>query len=287
MKRIITGILFSCLGLSFINAQVVFNKQDSLYYLDSSYKEIADGVVGFYDDKYFEDTGYWLEGDSIVLELEKGKLISKAAFDRNDKYQKSKYYYQDNQIVDGVYEEVVRVYNRKEKTYVETVYRYSFVNGKEDGVFYEFYRSNPDFIKTIGSYKNGLRHGYMINFKNNGLPLKEWLFKNGKSEGLTKTYYEDINRLKFTGEYENNLAHGEYKSFWRNGQLRSVLTYVKGQQQGLLKAYLEDGELAFIQHYEDDKLIKTEIYKEKLPAVFTNEFLKYPDYTKAEIIKKY
>jgi antitoxin component YwqK of YwqJK toxin-antitoxin module len=290
MKKIyLLNIIFLC--SSFGWAQIYFNSKDSLYYTDSTTNEICDGVLGFKDTIWTVKNSlietYHLN-DSVVYVFDRGYIKSKTKYDLKYKYQIHKYVYSDNKIVDSLYEFLTRRYlSEDDINYTEYIEKVSIIDGLRNGVSYHYSKDEPNLILELCSYKNDIRHGYFVIFKKNGLPLKEYFLNNGIKDGFERIYYEDIPQLSYEANYENGLTIGLLRNWWRNGNIQRETKYVNGMSIETSKGYVENGELGFIQYYENNKLVRTELYKEELPSLFKNEFMISSDYNKAEIIKKY
>jgi len=68
-------------------------------------------------------------------------------------------------------------------------------------------------------------------------------YKNGKKEGLWRTYYE-AGQLKTEGNYETGLKEGLHRTWEDNGILLLEGFYAKGKANGLMKWFHERGHLA-------------------------------------------
>jgi antitoxin component YwqK of YwqJK toxin-antitoxin module len=288
-KLLFLSVLF--LLTNYINAQVYYNTQDSLYYTDSDFREVCDNIIGFRDtiwtDRNQESFSYILN-DSLIYHFDKGNIKKMIKYDIDKKYKIFEFSFSNNQIEDGIYEVHKRNYS-SEKIYSEKITRINYLDGRRNGVVYRFWTDEPSRIISLSSYKNDSLNGYSAEFKSNGLLLKEEFFKSGYLDGFERTYYENIPQIKYEANYDRGLAEGFLRVWWENGKLKGQAEYRKGKKDGVSEVYLKSGELAFVQYYKHGKLLKTEFYKnvDKLPSLFVNEFLKYPDYTKSEVIKKY
>lgn len=80
MKGLIL-IILSLLVTRFVSAQVAFNNNDSLYYTDSTYEKLANGVIGYIDTNWTSENSYVIPTDSTILIFNNGILISKVAKD--------------------------------------------------------------------------------------------------------------------------------------------------------------------------------------------------------------
>lgn len=295
MKKLIPVcliILFSITskGQVYPNAMVYYNDLDSLYYLDSSYTEKADGIMGYIPEVHYDD-GFYKVLDSVSLELDNGILLSKTAFNNDYKFQVYKFLYKDNRVVDGVYDYVRRFYKSDGKggyldEYVEKITRSTYQNGKKNGLFYQFNSDNPHRIYQLGSYNNGYLDGLIIEFKVNGFPYSETMYTNGYINGFERTYFPDTNILKYEAYYKKGIAHGKLKTWWKNGNLRADVEYKNDSPNGETRIYQENGDLAVVQIVENGFAIKTEQYIEDISRLKKLQLVFPFKDSKQDVIKK-
>ena len=75
--------------------------------------------------------------------------------------------------------------------------------------------------------------------KGHHVNLREANYKNGKREGLSKSYFEN-GQLKEETTDENDKREGISKSYYENGQLKSEINYINGKPEGLIKYFHEN-----------------------------------------------
>ena len=81
---------------------------------------------------------------------------------------------------------------------------------------------------------------YQIFRYENGVISSEGTMKEGKPEGLWKTYYPS-GQLKTEGERLNFELSGEWKFFREDGSKEKSIEYAEGKKNGLEKSYSEEG----------------------------------------------
>ena len=81
--------------------------------------------------------------------------------------------------------------------------------------------------KTTGSFKNGKKDGFWLDYWENGQLQSKTNHKNGKLEGSWVSYHLN-GQLRDKGQYKNGLKDGSWVSYFGNGQLRSKGNYKKG-----------------------------------------------------------
>lgn len=66
--------------------------------------------------------------------------------------------------------------------------------------------------------------------------------RDGKREGLWKSFYEDGTPWS-EGEYKNGVRHGKTVTWFENGKMRYEGVYTNGEQSGKWRYYNENGQL--------------------------------------------
>lgn len=89
--------------------------------------------------------------------------------------------------------------------------------------------------------------------KNNNMIITLWNYKNGKSDGICKNFYDNGN-LKFYGEFKNGLPNGILKEYNSNGTLILEERYKNGLLNGEKKEFYDNGNLKNIETYSNDFL---------------------------------
>ena len=169
------------------------------------------------------------------------------------------------------------------------------INGQQEGYWKYYYKKNGQ-LKRAGSYKNGSLDGFWKYYNENGQLTHEGNFINDKTSGIWEFYYKN-GKLRRTGEYIDGKENGFWKAYYETGELMSELNYVIyneqtcgnppfgttsgtffhghsvsyfkngqkkreenwkcGLEDGMFKTFNEEGQLLFIEIYEDGNFLKT------------------------------
>ncbi len=106
----------------------------------------------------------------------------------------------------------------------------------------------PRIVKKMKKSGNKLVPAYLTEYFENGQISKEGPYKNGKRDGLWKTYYK-------TGElwseiyFNNGQPDSNTTAYYPNGKIRYQGFYTKGQKSGTWKIFKEDGSIKELKHY--------------------------------------
>ena len=111
-----------------------------------------------------------------------------------------------------------------------------------------FESNNPD---SLGAVKKSI---YIDTLKNEKVAEKyfhednslfmEYNFKDGKREGVAKSFYPKTGSPWSLHTYREGLLDGEYKTWFENGQIRMDGQYKMGVESGVWKIYEENGSLS-------------------------------------------
>lgn len=84
-----------------------------------------------------------------------------------------------------------------------------------------------------------------------GYLLREESYKNGKFDGVCRSWYHDCNRLKSEYTYKDGVGHGLFR-IWNDGfGLEAEFTYVDGKLNGLYRTWYRNGKLEEEVTYKD------------------------------------
>ena len=115
---------------------------------------------------------------------------------------------------------------------------------------------------------NWLKKKFRKNIENyNGYNLKtyttgywgEYYTKNGKKEGLNKTYYPS-GALSSEWNYKNGVEDGYMKSYYKNGQLKTEMNFKNGLKDGERKEYFKNGKIFGITQFKNNEYIRSKNY---------------------------
>lgn len=100
-------------------------------------------------------------------------------------------------------------------------------------------------------YKDGKKYKEIKVFK--GGARYETPYKNGKIEGIKRSYYE-TGVLSSEEPYTGDLLHGVAKHYYRSGRLKTEIPYDMGSKEGLLTEYYMNGRIQDIVLFKNDKM---------------------------------
>lgn len=120
------------------------------------------------------------------------------------------------------------------------------VNRLNEGVWNYYHKGSKQLMK-VENYKNGKLEGVQKTYFPTGKIAEEITFKNGQRDGIYKVYVENGNVVE-ESNFKNNLYDGPAIYRDVNGKLASKGNYVKDEKKGIWE------------FYEDGKLVKKEQY---------------------------
>jgi antitoxin component YwqK of YwqJK toxin-antitoxin module len=104
-------------------------------------------------------------------------------------------------------------------------------------------------------------------FYPNGSLLSEISYKDGKRDGICKTFWQNdilfLSVIKTEGNYKNGRMIGQFKSYFQNGQIESQGTFkytdseVYSRKDGVWKYYYNNGKI------QSESIIKDGVEKLK------------------------
>jgi tricorn protease-like protein len=112
--------------------------------------------------------------------------------------------------------------------------------GKHHGTYRRFILNN--FLIEEIIYKDGLMHGHIHTFHNNGKPMVKTNFQNGKEHGHRQEWFPD-GTLKYSCFYSHGKLDGEMINYYLNGKIMLKCAYIEGQISGLYQLWNSDGDL--------------------------------------------
>ena len=78
----------------------------------------------------------------------------------------------------------------------------------------------------------------MINYFESGKIQSEYIYVNGKKNGMCKEYYEN-EQIKSQCEFFNGKKNGHFTTWYENGTTRRLeVTYINGNKEGYLSKLL-------------------------------------------------
>ena len=91
---------------------------------------------------------------------------------------------------------------------------------KREGIYYEKFTDVPFTGKVTGqeqgSFKNGVKEGTWVAYREDGQLERKGNYKNGKTDGAWIRYWEN-GQLNYKGNYKNGKEEGDWVSYIENG----------------------------------------------------------------------
>lgn len=102
------------------------------------------------------------------------------------------------------------------------------------------------YLTLLDGY-NHIYHEEYNDCQNLGVFLYKYYTKNGKTEGISKTYHiiNDIEQLLVEENYLNGLRHGTYIRYHDNMNIRQKFTHVNGLKEGIYTSYYTNGNIEY------------------------------------------
>ncbi len=175
-----------------------------------------------------------------------GKIEQTGKFNKQGKFEgKWKWYFDTGQLLreenyrNGLKDGISTEYDETGKVIEEG----DFINGKEDGPWFELIGDN--YIH--GTYRDGLRNGmwYSLYLENNGT----------KIDSL----------LNFKGGFIEDNPDGKHIYYWENGKVKDEGIYIMGKKEGDWLKYNFDGTLFLVITYRDGVEMRYDGVKIKPP----------------------
>ena len=120
-------------------------------------------------------------------------------------------------------------------------------------------------------YKNGKLNGVFRSYDENG-NLRETIgYKDGEEEGFSILYYEN-GKKKSSENYRRGTLNGKSEDWYENGKIRRQIPYENGQIHGVVKIYDEMGllmeDMDFVHGLRNGKYHRYSFGKVMLEAEF-------------------
>lgn len=125
---------------------------------------------------------------------------------------------------------------------------------KKDPIKIAFTHYHPDSsVSQKGYLINDKLEGTIQEFYSNGNLKSEMHFKEGKRNGLTKTYYQDGSLLQKV-YYKNDILTDSMYSYYPDGNLKEKGYFIHGLPNGIISSYYEDGVLKQEVSFKNDTI---------------------------------
>jgi len=157
------------------------------------------------------------------------------------------------------------------------IYEGRFVNDVPTGTFTYYYANGK--IKSTSNFLNGVhkvestlydeqekkmaeglfidqeKHGQWNYFNNKGSLIKIESYKNGKKEGVWKTFSNQTGIILKEEHYKNNTLDGPRITYFANGDTNTVSNYIDGRMNGKYISFYPDKKLSYQGTYYQNKRI--------------------------------
>jgi hypothetical protein len=104
----------------------------------------------------------------------------------------------------------------------------------------QFYSHNK-LIKEV-TYKNGVTDGETRTYYSGGQLYQTFNYVNGHKQDTARWYYAEGQVFRST-PFKNDTVDGIQKQYYRNGRLKAKIGYIKGHRTPLLEEYTATGKL--------------------------------------------
>jgi antitoxin component YwqK of YwqJK toxin-antitoxin module len=229
-------LLFACVGvLQIATADTIFNNTDALGRRQGFWrKHHPNGKIAY--NAFFVNN--YVRGD-LVRYHENGKKMAVIHYYDGNEPALAKLYStegalaaQGKYIANGVKFETWKYYNNGKLAMQEN---YDSI-GKRNGEQLIFYPSGKVFERY--RFVHGLQEGLYQQMNENGQPIVEMMYRNGKINGKARYYYNN-NQIRMDGQYEDGIRTGEWTFYDSHGRLERRAAYIDGvaSDQDKIDAY--------------------------------------------------
>ena len=124
----------------------------------------------------------------------------------------------------------------------------TMLNGKPNGYWKTFYENGN--IKSEGSRKNLQLDSTWKFYNEKGILSQEYNYKEGKKNGLKKTFDTETKKLLFEENYELDLKQGNTNYYKDDIKIKDI-PFKNGKEEGIGKEYAKDGTIITITKYKN------------------------------------
>tara|TARA_R100000808_G_scaffold8850_1_gene24746 strand:+ start:55 stop:615 length:561 start_codon:yes stop_codon:yes gene_type:complete len=110
------------------------------------------------------------------------------------------------------------------------------------GPIFSLMEDDSSTVQMSTTLKDGLRHGPLEAYYENGQLMARGSYSNGEPDGPWERYHEN-GQLLGRSSYSNGEWDGPYEQYYENGQLSSRGSYSNGERDGPYEDYDENGQL--------------------------------------------
>lgn len=109
-------------------------------------------------------------------------------------------------------------------------------------------------------YHQGVIDGKVENFDGEGHLVSYYHMKDGAKNGEEFEFYPS-NTPKLSLRWENDVLEGEVKTWYDTGKVESQREMHKNKKHGPYYAWYKNGDLMFVEEYEEDRLVSGSYFK--------------------------
>lgn len=139
----------------------------------------------------------------------------------------------------------------------------------------------PDRVVGKADIKDGLIHGKVLGYDNNGVIMFSQIYKEGLLHGKTLGYNSN-GIVTYERNYYDGYSEGPYRVYYTNGKLKYEENYRKDKVHGKTYSYSKDGILEEERLYENGELKDKKSYIEEEKNV---EYIFSVDRNQSNVIK--
>ncbi|HSX03209.1 MAG TPA: hypothetical protein VLG76_00595 [Rhabdochlamydiaceae bacterium] len=201
-----------------------------------------------------------IHGEVLVYN-QNGEVIEKIPYEKGLK----------NGIASGIWSEGNPWYEEDHETGLLKKAIYYDPSGKKmaevisgDGLQAQFENQR---LYSLIQYQKGKVEGEIKIFDKTGLLFNSYCIKDDKKQGEEWEYYPNSSQPKLLVSWYEDCIQGLVKTWYENGNLESQREMSNNKKHGLSFAYYKDGQLMFMEEYDNDKLWRGSYFKkgEKIP----------------------
>ena len=235
--------------------------------------------------KCFDELLYQIKYEELFIELarqkqiinlnnlnQEGKKEGLWIIPRQEDFIQKEICYFKNGNLDGKF---AKIFDNNEVAEIGT-YR----NNVKEGKAFSYYSETLN-LQEEKNYENGILNGKYKNFLYTGELYCEGNLKNGKFDGILKSYHIENKKLFLWQimEYKNGLEHGVATNFFPNGNIKEKFNMKEGNLYGESIKYYENGNIKEKSYYitKNNNSLRDGEYKLFDPNGTLIEKLKYQE----------
>jgi antitoxin component YwqK of YwqJK toxin-antitoxin module len=136
-----------------------------------------------------------------------------------------------------------------------------YINEKKDSLW-RFYSEYEDVVISEEFYKEGKKEGISKTYYPDGVIAERSTWKQGVRNGTWEQYYTD-GKLKLKCAYLNDLKDGPMITYHISGRIWLTGQYTKGDADGTWTYVTDKGEIEKKEYFDKGRLVRTEEFIKK------------------------